>query len=92
MASCTCANPQAVASAVKDVGSQIQEAAEYLDSTISGTEMGGGHGAPAPVRFCNWAAPEISDIGTNAWSTAFKVQEEQIKVANHRINDLEQKG
>lgn len=82
MASCTCANPQAVASAVKDVGSQIQEAAEYLDSTISGTEMGGGHGAPAPVRFCNWAAPEISDIGTNAWSTAFQAAALAIATAN----------
>ena len=82
MASCTCANPQAVSSAIKDLKSQIQESTEYLDSTISGTEMGGGHGAPAPVRFCHWAAPEITDVGLNAWSTFFQSAALAIAIAN----------
>ena len=42
------------------------------------------------VVFDNWKFREI--LKGIVEKKELKVQEEQIKVANHRINDLEQKG
>lgn len=82
MASCTCANPTAVSSAIKTQSSNIGSMLEYVDQTLHGSAIGGIHGAPAPVRFCHWAAPEITDVGVNAWNTAFQVAALTIAAAN----------
>lgn len=85
MASCTCANPQAVASAIDSHASQTGKNATLIDETLYGSAMtptSGIHGAPAPVRFAHWAAPEISDVGTTGWNLAFQVAALTIAIAN----------
>lgn len=88
MASCTCANPTEVSSAIKDdtdmMSKRIDALAKKLDETLYGEalEPKGVHGASAPVRFCRWAAPEVSDVGENGWSMAFKAASLVIAIAN----------
>lgn len=85
MASCTCANPQAVSSAIESQTAQINSSVKYLDDTLHGSAMrpyAGWHGAPAPVRFANWAAPEVSDVGETGWNLAFQVAALAIATAN----------
>ena len=85
MASCTCANPQAVSSAIESQTAQINSSVKYLDDTLHGYAMrpyAGWHGAPAPVRFANWAAPEVSDVGETGWNLAFQVAALAIATAN----------
>ncbi len=93
---CTCADPTAVAMAINQetaaitAGHALVAAAdtyntEYLDQTLRGQALGPGpgiHGAPAPVRFCHWAAPEVTDIGENGWAMAFKAASVAIAIAN----------
>lgn len=95
MSQCTCADPMAVSQAVSKVESaisdgddaikqQIADSSKELDETLYGSALtpAGKHGAPAPVRFCHWAAPEVTDIGENGWSMAFKAAAVAIAVAN----------
>lgn len=88
MAECTCADPSAVANAIGQQSSKISdsigEASTKIDETLYGKALspGGQHGAPAPVRFCHWAAPEVSDVGENAWASAFRAASVAIAIAN----------
>lgn len=82
MASCTCANPQSVASAVKSSGETVKSGVDSVNQTLYGEAMGGNPGAPAPVRFCRWAAPEITDKGESAWTNAFQAAALVIAIAN----------
>lgn len=88
MASCTCADPMTVKKAIdsgnKAIADATTAAAERIDKTLYGEALNpkGATGAPAPVRFCRWAAPEISDEGENGWSMAFKAASLAIAIAN----------
>lgn len=86
MASCTCADPSMVANSIKshaDTTSRATaQAAQLIDETLYGSEMGGSHGAPAPVRFCHWLAPEISDVGESNWSIAWELAALGIAITN----------
>lgn len=89
MAVCTCADPSMVANAInqqtKAVSSElgnIHATQTQIHGTMYGQAMGGSPGSPAPVRFCHWAAPEVSDMGENAWSLAFRAAAIAIAIAN----------
>lgn len=89
MAVCTCADPSMVAQAIRQSGAQINSTltqingtGQQIHNTMYGQGMGGVPGAPAPVRFCHWAAPEISDIGEDGWSVAFQAAAIAIAIAN----------
>lgn len=86
MAECTCANPQAVANAINQqagkISGSVDKGAQKLDETLYGQSMRGQHGAPAPVRFCNWAAPEYGRIGETAWTNLFQAAQLAIAIAN----------
>jgi hypothetical protein len=92
MAKCTCADPTAVARAIKEASSvedsndnaQKQSFDEFHKS-FYGEGLGpdaGTPGAPAPVRFCRWAAPEVTDAGNSAWANAFRAASIAIAIAN----------
>lgn len=89
MASCTCADPAAVAKAINEqtstVSGKLETAnknSEAIHETMYGKAMEGNPGAPAPVRFCHWAAPEYGATGESGWSTAFRVAAIAIAIAN----------
>lgn len=78
-----------VAQAISSTGSAISgniaagnAISTAMHSTMYGAAMGGIPGAPAPVRFCSWAAPEVTDIGNNAWGVAFQGAAIAISIAN----------
>lgn len=84
MAVCTCANPETLRAEINRQGSANRSTwdsnTKTIDQTLYGEtlrgESGGGakgsHGAPAPVRFCRWAAPEITDKGNKWWANLFR--------------------
>lgn len=78
MAECTCADPKAVADAIKDHASKTE--------SVNNTLHGGGHGGPDGVfdsiRFCHWAAPEYTAVGESAWNNFFTVAQLLVAVAN----------
>ncbi len=78
MADCTCANPQAVASAIDGTTSKVDD----VSYTLHGGAHGGSLGALDTIRFCSWAAPEYGNIGENEWSVAFKGAALAIAIAN----------
>lgn len=89
MAACTCADPMAVKTAIKDTAdkieaqtSKIEEQVKYLDETLSSTGAGGKHGVMSPVAFRNWSAPEITDIGESAYAGFFQAAALAIAIAN----------
>ena len=82
MAHCTCANPQAVSSAINDASSSTNKKLEEIHQTLYGKAQKGVPGKPAPVTFAHWAAPEVTDTGNNAWSTAFQSAALAIAIAN----------
>lgn len=86
MAECTCADPQAVASAIKDtLTSQIKDSGEALNKTLYGESQAGDPGEPgniARIRFCHWAAPEYGQVGESAWINWFKAAELGIALLN----------
>lgn len=57
MASCTCGNPTAVAKATTNAGDAVSRAVDRQTESIATV------GGIAPLRFCHWAAPEVSDLG-----------------------------
>lgn len=89
MAECVCGSPTAISQAISKqsqaISKSIDSAGKYVDETLHGQAMGGSHGAPAPVRFCNWAAPEYGDIGENGWATAFRAAQLAIALLNASI-------
>lgn len=103
MASCTCANPQAVSSAIRaqstEISGQIRGTGEFLDQTLSGqggTDEAGGqgeHGRMDLVRFCHWAAPEISNEGERQWTDLWNAAALAIAIANGiaqgKISDMQ---
>lgn len=103
MASCTCANPSAVSNAIKsqsgEISGQIDKSGKYLDETLSGTtgkdEAGGSgsHGRLDSVRFCHWAAPEISNEGERQWTDLWNAAALAIAIANGiaqgKISDMQ---
>lgn len=76
MADCTCADPSAVSSAINSQTSTLSDTIDEsgvslrrvitdkddqnLDQTFYGLSLGGKHGTLGPLRFCHWAAPEVS--------------------------------
>lgn len=91
MAECTCADPMMVAKAINDADTNnIQSRANTissegpLDETLYGKGLtdSGTHGAPAPVRFCHWQAPEYGNKGENWWTMLFQAAAVAIAVAN----------
>ena len=90
MAECTCANPRAVAEAINNsastISGKIESAGQLIDETMYGKSMqGGAHGAPAPVRFCHWAAPEYGGVGESAWTNFFRAAQLAIALLNATI-------
>lgn len=57
MPSCTCGNPTAVAQATKSAGASVSSAINRQTTSIATV------GGIAPLRFCHWAAPEVTDLG-----------------------------
>lgn len=90
MATCTCADPTMVAqaiskpltTAVQAVADNNKEGFKNVDETMYGSAAGGEHGFPAPIRFCDWAAPEYGPIGENNWNNFFQAASFAIAVAN----------
>lgn len=89
MPACTCANPTAVANAVKSVASSVdnharkeQDVITQVHRTLYGEAMGGRPGAPAPVRFCHWVTDQVGAAGKNAWVVAFQGAAIAIALAN----------
>lgn len=87
MADCTCADPTAVAKAIRGdsenaslVGATSTEGP--IDETLYGKNQGGTHGNFAKLRFCDYIAPQVSAIGDSAWATAQKVAMVAIALAN----------
>lgn len=78
MADCTCANPQAVASAIDGTTSKVDD----VSYTLHGGAHGGPLGAIDALRFCHWAAPEYGNISENNWNVAFKAAALAIALAN----------
>lgn len=95
MAACTCADPMAVADAIKEFAKgekaaddQLHQLHTSIHETLYGKTLkagmdsaegvtsavtGGGAGspgAPAPVRFCHWAAPEVPGWAQTLWEAA----------------------
>lgn len=94
MASCTCANPELVATKIEDTKKQIASDDKAFHETYYGKDMtadsGAGHnGKPnigaAPIRFSRWAAPEITDKGnrvaSNKWGTIIGIIASAINAA-----------
>lgn len=102
MAECTCANPEAVAKAIQASAESRTNNFRDADETWYGKNLtgpggepaGGEHGAPAPVRFCNWAAPEWGPKGESEWVNFLQAAQIGIAVLNAliqgRIADLQQ--
>lgn len=87
MAECTCADPQAVAQAIKDgnknIASEVSDTGAYIDETLSGSGgNGGSHGKLDRIRFCHWAAPEYGAIGESGWVNAFKAAQLGVAILN----------
>ena len=59
MPSCTCGNPTAVAKATTQAGSTVASAINAQTRSIATTS------GIAPLRFCHWAAPEVTPTGYN---------------------------
>ena len=118
MASCTCANPDAVVKAINSHSDARDNNLDRLMRTLIGENMGndenhsnngtvssdesaeqaiaslrGGEGDTggkegygfAPIRFSNWAAPEISDAGEGAWSNLWQAAATAIALYNAKI-------
>lgn len=74
----------------------IGTSATTIDETLYGKTLdpAGQHGAPAPVRFCNWAAPEWGPKGEQLWVDFFQAAQLAIAVLNATIQgqiaDLQQ--
>lgn len=101
MAECTCADPQAVAQAIKNQTTQQTADSKYIDETLygkalttsqqdeeGGGEGGGGegvHGAIGSLRFCNWAAPEWGPKGDSLWTNFFQAAQLAIAILNALI-------
>lgn len=96
MAECTCADPMAVAQAidkntqaVNDVGTQVHESITYADETWHGQELkngvgggGGVHGALSNIRFCRWAASEVTGGGNTWYALALQAATMAIQALN----------
>lgn len=97
MAECTCADPQAVANAIKEQKQAITTSINGeggIDETLYGKnqkvnkEAGdtpGEHGNLARLRFCHWAAPEYGPEGENWWTTVFQAAQLAIAILNATI-------
>jgi hypothetical protein len=96
MSECTCADPQAVAQAIKDVKSGHKEDTNTIDETLYGKSQkpAGSHGSFAPIRLCSWAAPEWGPEGENWKSLAWRAAALAISIANSiaqgQIADMQQ--
>jgi hypothetical protein len=79
MAECTCADPTAVAQAIRDASRDQIDSREDtiategpIDQTLYGSKLtgptggSGSHGAMGPIRNCRWAASEVTGAG-NTW-------------------------
>lgn len=109
MAACTCADPSMVANSIKSQTSELKSELEDIHKTIYGrnasrddhssTSAGGGGGSggpgmPAPVRFANWAAPEVSGQSDMNWNNMLGAAQLAIALTNSiiqgKISDLSQ--
>lgn len=65
-------------------GKELKDCQESPDgSSTEGEGSGVGKpGAPAPVRFCSWQAPEYGNKGENWWTLAFQAAALAIAIAN----------
>ena len=107
MAECTCADPTMVVRALNsgEMGNSITKQSEKNTKTIDETLYGeiyesdegkakGKHGAFGPIRFCRWAAPEVTGAGDTWFSTATKAATLAIGIINatyqQKIQDLQQ--
>lgn len=82
MATCTCANPNAVKSAISSFADDWSSGMDEIHRTLYGASQGGSPGTLAPLRFAHWAAPEITDKGYNAWAKLFQAAALIIALAN----------
>ncbi|MBD5584552.1 MAG: hypothetical protein HDQ88_05675 [Clostridia bacterium] len=87
MAECTCADPQAVAQAIKsqskNIAGEISDTGAYIDETLSGSKANGGsHGKLDRIRFCHWAAPEYGPVGESGWVNAMKAAQIGVAILN----------
>lgn len=78
MAQCTCADPTAVANAIKQHASKTED----VNKTLYGSGHGGKDGVIDSIRFCHWAAPEWGAKGESAWNKLFTVAQLAVAVAN----------
>lgn len=78
MASCTCANPTAVAKAIEGHAAKT----ETINNTLHGGGHGGKDGVLDSLRFCHWAAPEYTAAGQGLWNKVFTVAQVGVAVAN----------
>lgn len=88
MAVCTCADPMAVAKSTDNAGRAVSESVNEQTKSIATV------GGIAPLRFCHWAAPEITNTG---FSLAAGMQEAMItgiailnSTIQGKISDLNQ--
>lgn len=82
MADCTCADPTLVVQAIQNHDQARSENTDLIDETLYGSALTAGtghepggsghHGAIGPVRFCRWAAPEVTGDGETWWAIAYK--------------------
>ena len=89
MADCTCANPNAVADAIKNHGNetvtQMNHSSTQVDETLHGEAHGGEHGMLDTIRFCHWAAPEYGPKGESGWNTFWRAVQLAIAILNSTI-------
>lgn len=86
MSDCTCADPSAVAQAIQEnastISGQIKTTGQYVDNTLHGAAHEGVWGAFDAIRFCRWAAPEVTGEGHVAWSMIYKAAATAMAIAN----------
>lgn len=92
MADCTCANPNAVADAIKnhenETVTQMNHSSTQVDETLYGkahTPNAGVHGMLDTIRFCHWAAPEYGPKGESGWNTFWRAVQLAIAILNSTI-------
>ena len=69
-------NNGSISSSIASGASDSSASSELISSAQAGGVSGGAGGVPgagiAPIRFANWAAPEISDAGESIWNYLWK--------------------